>query len=222
MMKPPSAARPLSAASAPAVSSSRGARRQPEIEADDQKQHREARDQLQKHRHAPHQRRTAEQKLVGQAQHHADIGEQRVEIDAGDIAEIFDEHRAGAQLGARQPFALTPRDDVGLRLHRHQQHDVVVDQNLRGALAQAPPFGGLERLHVVAAPEEPHLAVIVERCLDLDPHGGSPRMRLARSRRATSRRNWRPPAPWRTKPAGPHRRARVPPGRSRHAARSRD
>jgi len=153
-------------------------RRQPEIKADDQEEHRDGGGELQQDGHAARQRRTAEQKLVGQAQHDADIGKQRVEIDAGDVAEVFDEHRAWPQLVAGQTLALPRRCDIGLRLHRHQQHDVVVDQNLHGALAQTEPAGGLERFHMVAAPEEPHLAVIVERRLDLDPHGGSPAMRF--------------------------------------------
>jgi len=87
-------------------------------------------------------------------------------------------NRTGAELAPRQPLALALRDDVGGGLHRHQQHDVVVDQDLRRAPAQPQPTGERDRLLVVAAPEEPHLAEIIERRHDLDPHGGSPAMRL--------------------------------------------
>ncbi len=61
-------------------------------------------------------------------------------------------------------------DDPGCRLHRHEQHDVVVDEDVVRPLAQPEPLAGLDRLRVVAAAEEADLAEIVDRRLDLHAH----------------------------------------------------
>ena len=113
-------------------------------------------------------RRDAEVELVEAAHHHADIGKQRIEIRACDVAETFEQHRAGPYLPPLERFKLAPRADLGLRFHRRDHDDVIVDLGLDLTPAQPQPFADLERLDVPPAPVEAHLAEIIERRLDLD------------------------------------------------------
>ena len=78
----------------------------------------------------PIKSRHAEHELVAPAHHHADVRQQRIEVGAGDVAEILEQHRAGAQLRLLRRFLLALPAVCGSRhgfLHRDQHHHVVVD-----------------------------------------------------------------------------------------------
>jgi len=128
------------------------------------------------------QRRHAEHELVEDAHHHPHVRKQRVEIASGDVAEILDEHRArpdGAPAQALAlPLVLPFGARRGRRLGRHEQDHVVVDRDVVPIAAQPEPGLGLDGFVVVAAPEEAHLAEVVERGGHLDPHGLALAMRL--------------------------------------------
>jgi hypothetical protein len=111
------------------------------------------------------------------AHDHAHTGKQRAEIAAGHVAKIFEQHRAGHDLAAREPAQLAPRVDVFVGFHRHHEHDVVVDFGLDHAAAQPEPYGAFDLLGVMSAPPEPHVAKIVQRRPDLDPFADTPAMR---------------------------------------------
>jgi hypothetical protein len=51
----------------------------------------------------------------------------------------------------------------GFRLHRHHQHDIVVDHRLDFPPAKPEPPRDFESLLVMAAAEEPHLAELLDR-----------------------------------------------------------
>ena len=66
------------------------------IEAGDQKQDHQGRGELDQDRDAAENGRYAQHELVVQAHHHPHIGKQRLEIGAGDVPEILEQHRAAA------------------------------------------------------------------------------------------------------------------------------
>ncbi len=145
-----------------------------EIEAGDEKQHRHGRGELDQDRYAADNRRHRQRKMVEQAHHHAHIGKQRLEIGAGDVAEILEQHRAAADFLSAAPGARLA--GIGrhraVRLGRDHQHDVVVDHDLERTPAQAEPDRNVDGLRVVPAAEHANVAIVLDRCLDLHPHAG--------------------------------------------------
>ena len=94
-------------------------------------------------------------------------GKQRVEIGAGDVAEIFQQHRAGPHLGLRACASCRSSASFFIVTSRTTS-SYTSNSTLR--LPQAEPLGNLDRFAVMAAPEEADLAVVVERRLDVDLH----------------------------------------------------
>ena len=88
-------------------------------------------------------RRQAEEKLVDVAHQHPRVGEQCVDVAGGDVMEVFQQHRARRDLAALETPRPPLRRQRRLRLHRRQQHDIVVDFDLDFAAAQAEPADGL-------------------------------------------------------------------------------
>ena len=103
-------------------------------------------------------------KLIDVAHQHPRVGEQRVDVAGGDVTEVLAAAPSSAVILRRS----STRDSAlrrhrRLRLHRRQQHDVVVDFDLDLAAAQAEPATVSNCSMCTAAPVEPHLAAIVER-----------------------------------------------------------
>ncbi len=102
-----------------------------------------------------------------------------MKIGAGDVAEIFEQDGAGHDFAAFERPQLAPRDDLGLRFHRHQQDDVVVDVGVDLAPPQPEPIGDLEVLSVFSPAVEAHLAKIVQRLPDFDSQDRPAPMQIA-------------------------------------------
>ena len=82
------------------------ARAKAEIKAEHQKQYRDGGVEIDQDRNAARERRHTEHELVGVAHHHAGIRKQRLEVAAGDVAEAFQQHRAGRDFAALEPSQL--------------------------------------------------------------------------------------------------------------------
>ena len=87
--------------------------------------------------------------------------------------EVFQQHRARRDLAALEAPRPPLRRQRRLRLHRREQHDIVVDFDLDFAAAQAEPADGLQLLDMMAASVEPDFAAIVERSLHRDGQHGA-------------------------------------------------
>ena len=130
----------------------------------------EDRRELQEDRYAADQRRQAEEPFVAHAHDHPDIGEKRLQVGAGDVAEIFDDDPAVAELAAPGALALLLRDEFLGRLGGRHQHHVVIDLDRPLVLLETEQAREFHLLAVPSATEEADVAVVLERGVHLDRH----------------------------------------------------
>ena len=108
------------------------------------------------------------------------FGNSALRSRAGDVAEIFDQHRARPDAALQGPPGCLWAS-LRSRLERDQQHHVVVDRPRRPCRCSHPiPVRDLKTLAVLAAAEEAHVAEVLERRDGLDP-SASALSRCARS-----------------------------------------